>query len=256
MIDADPKPATPETSNHEEADLMEIHGPNADTLAADLAESVADSLRRAVAKRGAASLAVSGGSTPLPFFRHLRRHKLPWNQVSVTLADERWVDTDHEDSNEALVRRELLVEEASGARFVPLKNDAPTPEKGEDACEKALAGLSWPLDVLILGMGGDGHTASLFPKVLKHSHAVRMGLDLDTPAAKRCIAMHPAEAPHPRLSLTLKALLDCRRLILHITGEGKKKVYEKALAGGPVDDLPIRAILRQTRRPVEVHWAP
>lgn len=238
--------------------IQEIKSNDAETLAIELATLVAGDLRSAVAERGSATLVVSGGSTPLPLFHQLRWRDLPWDRVTVTLADERWVEAGHADSNEAFVRRELLARgtPAAAARFVPLKNDAPSPEKGEDACEEALGELSWPLDVLILGMGGDGHTASLFPKLAKHPHALRMGLDLESPNKKRCIAIHPAEAPHPRLSLTLRAMLDCRRLILHITGDSKWQVYQKALADGAAEELPIRAVLRQDRSPVKVHWAP
>ena len=236
--------------------IIEHKASNAEQLAEDLAHSLADQLRAALKERGEASIAVSGGSTPLPLFHRLRTQDLDWSQVTVTLADERWVDSDHKDSNEAFVRRELLQDKAAVARFISLKNDAPSPEKGEDACEQALNAFSWPLDVIILGMGGDGHTASLFPALLKHPHALRMGLDLEAPAVGRCIAIHPAHAPHPRLSLTLKALLETRRLILHITGDNKWQVYQNALEEGPTEELPIRGVLRQDRLPLEVYWAP
>ncbi|MEM7588161.1 MAG: 6-phosphogluconolactonase [Acidobacteriota bacterium] len=217
-------------------------------LADALAERVASDLRSAVAERGTASLVVSGGSTPRPFFDRLSRTELPWQHVAVTLADERWVPADHPDSNERLVRKTLLVEAAADARFVSLVNDAATPEAGRDACERALATIPRPFDVVVLGMGGDGHTASLFPETTE------LTAGLDPFSSDACLAVNPKTAPHARMSLTLRAILDSRRLILHITGDGKWDVYQRALEPGPASELPIRAALQSGR--VEVWWAP
>ncbi len=222
----------------------------ADALAAELESCLLDGIHH----RNRASLALSGGSTPLPLFRRLRDRPLPWSKVTVTLADERWVDHRHADSNAAFLHRELLVGPAAAATFIDLKNSAPTPELGETECETELAKLDWPLDAIILGMGGDGHTASLFPATPENRSALEAGLD---PASKRrCVAIRPGEAPHPRISLTLNALTETRRLILHITGTSKWNVYQEALRPGPVGELPIRAVLRQTRVPIEVFWSP
>ncbi len=221
---------------------------NPSDLAVALSDSVAEELRAAITERGEASLVVSGGSTPRPFFEHLSRQQLPWEQVRVTLADERWVPADHEDSNERLVRRHLLVGEAGAATMVGLKTSAPTPEEGRSACERTLAQIARPFDVIVLGMGGDGHTASLFPE------APELAAGLDATTSQTCLAVRPPAAPHARMSLTLPALLDSRRLILHITGEGKQAVYRRALEPGPPEELPIRAVLASGR--VEVWWAP
>ncbi len=218
------------------------------TLAAALAGQVADDLRTAIAERGAASLVVSGGSTPQPFFAGLSRESLGWDQVTVTLADERWVPTEHEASNERLVRRTLITGKASKATLIGLKTPEETPEQGRKPCEQALAAISRPFDVVVLGMGGDGHTASLFPD------APELPAGLDLTSEDTCLAVRPPDAPHPRMSLTLKALLDSRRLILHITGEQKWQVYQRALQHGQAEELPIRAVLRSGR--VEVWWAP
>ena len=218
-------------------------------LAATLAAEITRSLERGVAERGVASLVVSGGSTPLPLFRDLREQPLDWDRVGITLADERWVAPDHADSNERLVRRELLRGDASRATFVPLKNSASSAEDGRDRCEEALAHLASPFDVVVLGMGGDGHTASLFPC----SSELAAGLDLTRP--ERCLAVRPRTAPHPRMSLSLRALLDSRRLILHITGDEKWRVFQTAMEDGPREDLPIRAVLRNAPE-MEVYWAP
>ena len=221
---------------------------NPEDLAVALSDNVAEQLRAAITDRGEASLVVSGGSTPQPFFEHLSQQPLPWGQVRVTLADERWVPADHEASNERLVRHHLLVGEAGAATMVGLKSSASTPEEGREACEQTLAQISRPFDVVILGMGGDGHTASLFPDAPE----LAAGLDAATP--ETCLAVRPPAAPHARMSLTLRALLDSRRLILHITGEGKQAVYRRALEPGPAEELPIRAVLASGR--VEVWWAP
>ncbi|MCP3960390.1 MAG: 6-phosphogluconolactonase [bacterium] len=220
-----------------------------EALAAALARSVARDLRNGIEERGSASLVVSGGSTPRPFFEHLSRHELDWASVLVTLADERWVPADHEDSNERLVREHLLVEQAAAARLIGLVNDAPTPEEGRDACERALAEIGRPFDVVVLGMGGDGHTASLFPD------APELSAGLDRDATGNCIAVRPPSALHSRMSLTLAALLDSRRLVIHITGEDKRLVYRETRDGDrPESELPIRAVLRTGH--TEAWWAP
>lgn len=220
-----------------------------ETLAAKLAASVAADLEAAIASRGDATLVVSGGSTPRPFFQALARRPLDWDRVTVTLADERWVASEDEASNEALVRRELLVAEAAAARFLPLKNAAATPEEGRDACEAALSELRRPFDVLVLGMGGDGHTASLFPE------AAELAAGLDPEGSRLCLAVRPRMAPHPRMSLTLPALLASRRIVLHLTGEEKLGVYERALRAGAEEELPIRGVLRRSADRVELWWA-
>jgi len=220
------------------------------TLAAALASSIANDLKHAIEARGVASLVVSGGRTPKPLFKELARRDIPWGKVRITLADERWVPADHKASNERLVRNHLLTARAAAAHFVGLVNEAVTPEEGCAATEGALAKMPLPFDVLVLGMGGDGHTASLFPG----AHELAEGLDPESP--RRCLAVRPSTAPHPRLSLSLAALLASRRIVLYITGEEKWRVYRRALAEGPAEELPIRAVLRGAESPVEVVWAP
>lgn len=218
-------------------------------LAEHLAQDVAAMLRAGISERGQASLVVSGGSTPKPFFEALKRQKLDWEKITITLADERWVDADHADSNERLVREHLLT---GGARFISLKNNAPTPQEGAaQAGQDLAAAFTLPFDVVILGMGDDGHTASFFP------HAAELDGALEPANADTlCAGLTPPDyAPHPRITLTLPALLKARRIILHITGGGKQQVYTKACDAGPVEDMPVRAVLRQELTPVEVYWA-
>ena len=219
-------------------------------LAAALATSIAECLQRAVDARGRASLVVSGGSTPVPLFERLADQPAPWSAVTITLADERWVAPTADGSNEALVRRHLLRGAAGAAAFVGLWNDAPTPEDGWPATERALSAIPRPFDVIVLGMGTDGHTASLFPG----SAELAAGLDLDR--ERLCLAVRPKTASHPRISLSLRALLDSRRSIVHITGDAKWRVYRRALRPGPFEAMPIRAVLGRGREPIDVYWAP
>lgn len=224
--------------------------PVAEKLVASLAAQVSTWLAAGLAQHGHASLVVSGGATPVPFFTALATSPLDWRQVFIGLADERWVDTAASDSNENLVRRHLLRGQAAAARFIGLKTAAATARLGEKECAQRLRQLPMPFDVLILGMGRDGHTASLFPD------AAELTAALDMDSGKCCMATTPPAAPHERMTLTLPALLNSRQIILHISGEEKRQVYEAALADGPVTAMPIRAILRQTAVPVTVFWAP
>jgi len=223
---------------------------NSSTLVAALAEQVAELLRAGIRTRGQASLVVSGGSTPVPFFVALSELALAWEKVTITLADERWVDPVDADSNERLVRLHLLQNRAAAANFVGLKTGAPTAVQGEKECAARLALVPRPFDALILGLGNDGHTASLFPQ------AERLGEALAPDSGRLCLAITPPVAPHERMTLTLPALLQSRRIILHLAGPDKRAVYEQALTKGPVAQMPIRAVLGQTTVPVTVFWAP
>ena len=218
------------------------HAADPALLALDLADHVAALLRQGLAQRGRALLIVSGGSTPVPFFQALARCALDWSAVTVTLADERWVSPDHADSNEALVRTHLLKAQAAAAHWVPLYNGAATPAEGLPALEATLAALPWPADAVVLGMGGDGHTASLFPDAPELPYAL-----IDA-SPSRCLAVGapaPPNVPLPRVSLTRRALLDTRQLIVHITGEDKLELLHQAMLPGDVAEYPIRAVLQQ-----------
>lgn len=228
------------------------HAESAETLALDLAGFVAQRLREGLASRGQALLVVSGGSTPVPFFKALSGIALDWSRVWVTLADERWVPPDHADSNERLVREGLLQGAAARAHFLPLFNGAVSPEAAQVAVDEALARLPWPADVVVLGMGGDGHTASLFP------HAPELADALAEGEGPRCLPVAVPAAPNvpvPRLSLTRRALLDTRYLVVHVTGASKLALIEQAMLEGPIEQWPIRLALRQSQVPCEVFHA-
>jgi 6-phosphogluconolactonase len=224
--------------------------PDALALAHALSGEIKVDLEEAIAARGAASLVVSGGRTPAKLFQQLRAEKLDWAKVFVALVDERWVETTSEASNERFVRETLLVGPASAARFVGLKNPAATPEAGVDWATRALTRVPHPFDVVLLGMGQDGHTGSLFPG----SMALARALDPAAPAA--CVAVNALVAPHARISLNVSAMLDSRRIVLHFESEAKWQVYQRARMPGATAELPVRAILQQKEVPVDVYWAP
>ena len=205
-------------------------------LAETLARDVADELIRAIAAKGKATLAVSGGATPKLFFDKLSRAELSWARVTVTLVDERQVPESSERSNARLVRKHLLQNKAAAAKFVPLFDNAE-------------AGKTSAFDVAILGMGSDGHTASFFPGADRLAEA----LDSDTP--QRLIEINAPGAGEPRLTFTLPVLEAAGRLALHIEGAEKKTVLNRALGDGPQEDMPVRAVLR-SQTPVTLYWCP
>ncbi len=223
--------------------------PDRQALAVALAEHIGKALRQDIAKRSQASLVVSGGSTPLALFEQLSVLNLPWPQVVITLADERWVEPSSSDANELSVRRHLLQNQAADAVFIGLKNKAAAAADGRGECEKLLHGIPRPFTAVILGMGNDGHTASLFPC------APQLAAAADMNCGRLCAAVRPQNAPHERITLTLPAILSAQEIILHITGPEKKAVLDKALAEGPPEAMPIRFILRQQAVPVTVCWA-
>jgi 6-phosphogluconolactonase len=224
--------------------------PDIQALVLALSGEIRVDLSEALAARGTASLIVSGGTTPGPLFAQLSREELDWSSVWIGLTDERWVDAADPQSNERLVRDVLLQSRAAQAHFVGLKNPAPTPESGVDWAWRAMKRLPRPYDVVVLGMGEDGHFASLVPNSLGVLRA------LEATAAPACVAMHSLNAPHPRVSQNLSALLDARRVVLMIRGDAKWSVYQRAKQAGPMTELPIRAVLTQQHTPVDVFWSP
>ena len=220
---------------------------------AAVANHIAGALRAAIAARGQASLAVSGGKSPIPVFEALREQDLDWARVTVVLVDERIVPRDHEASNTALVARHLLQGKAAAARFLlffrelaPLFNAEVLDALVEDA-DARIAGLPWPLDVAVLGMGDDAHTASLFPGAPGYARAIATDRRLAWVVPEQA----PIPAPHARISFTLSALLASRELLLSIAGESKLAVYRRA-AEKADEALPISLVLHQTQTPVSV----
>ncbi|MBU2871601.1 6-phosphogluconolactonase [Colwellia sp. E2M01] len=215
-----------------------------------LAQTVSGLLDQAIKKNGKASIAVSGGSTPKGFFNELSQSNIAWEQVTITLADERWVENDSVDSNTRLVHENLLQNRAAAAKFFHLK-------RGEEFSVETLNDLNLeanstvlPLDVLILGMGEDGHTASLFPC----SEQIEQGLSIDNKDA--LLKVTPKTAPHERISFTFSALSQSENIFLHLCGENKKTVLEQAQESENIFEMPIRAFLHHPTLKTQVYWAP
>jgi 6-phosphogluconolactonase len=211
-----------------------------------LAEQVADDLRAAIAKRGQGTLAVSGGTTPIRFFRCLSDMEADWRRVTVTLADERFVPPSSDRSNERLVREKLLVRKAAAASFVPLYSQTDAVEDAADKASAAIEALGLPLDVLVLGMGTDGHTASLFADATS-AHAL-----LTATPGPAVLPVHAPSAGEPRLTLSLDTLSKARKIYLHIEGAEKRDVLEHA----GDRNMPVAAVLEAARTPVVTYWAP
>lgn len=223
-----------------------VSAKDAAELAQLLAADVAGWLREGIEQRGVATLVVSGGSTPAPFFSALAAMKLDWGKVVVTLADERWVPLTDKLSNEKLIRETFLTGAASEASFLSLYNGAATPDEGWENCNSTLSELPTPMDVVVLGMGGDGHTASLFPETSGLVDACDLSTD------KLCWPMHPPHLKESRMTLTLAALLNCRQLVLHMTGDDKNDVFSQALDGA---ELPIASVIEAAQNRLQVYWS-
>jgi 6-phosphogluconolactonase len=228
-------------NRHEFADRL--------TLADKLARDVASKLDAAIEARGKATIAVSGGGTPKVMFAVLAEQEIDWSRVTVTLVDERWVDTDSDRSNARMVSSTLLTHEAHVATFLPLFDRAHKDDVDAALADvgKRIDALGSPFDVVLLGMGPDGHTASFFPG----GDHLAEALDLD--GKQPVLSMRAEGAGEPRITLSLPRVLDTRALYLHIEGDDKKALLGKALAG---EDFPIAAVLKQDRVPVDVYWAP
>ena len=220
-------------------DLIEY--PDAEMMMMDIADTLASELRTCLAQHDHASFAVPGGTTPGPIFDSLCATHLDWSRIHVMLTDERWVPEDHERSNTRLLRQRLLTDQAAAAVYVPLYADAPTPE---DALPELAAGLGpeLPISVLLLGMGADMHTASIFPGADRLEEA----LTTDAPL----VPMRAPGAPEPRVTLSASVLKGAMSRHIVITGTKKREALERAQTLPPTE-APVAAVLRGAT----VHWA-
>jgi len=216
-------------------------------LIEQLSQRIIKNLEEAILKNGKATLLVSGGNTPKPLFEKLSSINIDWEKVVVGLCDERWVSTKHKDSNELFVKSILLKNFARKAQFVPLFQENLLIEDAQEFCSQTVANKLFPFDVVILGMGTDGHTASLFPNNVKLKEA----LSLDN--ENLCISMEPEFAPHKRMSLTRSAILGACNIYLHFEGEEKQKIFEKVLEGMDINKMPISSIINQSIKSIEVY---
>ncbi|AJE47241.1 6-phosphogluconolactonase [Celeribacter indicus] len=219
-----------------------VEYPDREVLLLDLANRIAGELRAALDTRERVSFCVPGGTTPGPVFDALSDLSIDWDRVDVLLNDERWVPESSERSNTALLKNRLLVGKAAAARLVPLYRDVPTPEEGLEALMPAVE-ATLPINVLLLGMGTDMHTASLFPG----ADQLELALSDRAPVL---LAMRAPGVAEPRITLSAKALRTALCTHVLIVGEDKRAALEAA-AGRDPKDAPIAAFLPEAT----VHWA-
>lgn len=215
-------------------------------LAQSLAQTVAYCLQDALASRPRASLAVSGGRTPAAMFAALSQLELDWQRVDITLADERWVAEDQDGSNAALVKANLIQNLAKQANFIAMYNGAQDNIAGVAQCQQDLATMPRPVDVMILGMGNDGHTASLFPNCPNLQHAMAE----DNPAL--CAATTAPVEPTQRMTWTAQQIHLARHKFLHLVGDDKLDTLAQAMQLRSPTKMPIFAFLQ---RPIDIFWS-
>lgn len=234
--------------------ITETHHTNADQLAAAVAERIGAVLDDALKARGKAVMALAGGRTAPPVFKRLVAQTRDWSCLTLLPSDERWVAADHPDNNLRQMREGFAVVQTQIQWLSLVPSSVSGPADAQFA-EHALAPITQNFDLCLLGMGADGHFASLFPGAANLSEA----LDLDQTAAAMAIVPNPmpAAGPHPRISLTLARLLRTDVLLLAITGVDKLEVLRRAQSSGadPLR-LPIAALLNNPKVSVEVHWSP
>lgn len=213
-----------------------------DMLAIGLANVLVGQLENTLFNNEHASFAVPGGTTPGPVFDAMSGVNLDWSRVHVLPTDERWVPEDHDRSNARLIRSRLLTDRAAGARFISLYREGVTPEMAAPVIAEELE-AELPISVLLLGMGGDMHTASLFPG----APGLLEALAGDAPAVA---VLRPETQPEPRISLTARALEGAMSKHLVITGAAKREALERAMRLPP-EEAPVQAVLGD----ITVHWA-
>lgn len=225
--------------------------PNKSDMIDTLAQETAKKLAGAIADRGTASYVAAGGTTVPDLFDQLSQTDITWQNVQITLSDERWVHPDNTKSNQNMVTRTLLQNNASAAHLIPLWHDCPTPGAAAKQASLAVKNMPAPFDVTLLGMGKDMHAASLFPD----SPGLAKGLDLKNEDIVCEIGpVDGAQGAESRLSLTLRAILASRSIYIMITGEEKWAALNKAMFIDDPTKAPVSAILNQALCPVYVYW--
>jgi 6-phosphogluconolactonase len=223
----------------------------AEELYATLAQEITARVNASVIQNLGASMVVPGGTTPGALFDVLARSAAPWANVEITLSDDRWTATASHRTNESMVRSRLLTGNVAKSLFVPLRTKAAHARFAEADLNAAIAAMRRPFDVTVLGMGLDGHIASLLPGAAELDRA------LDRNDTALACAIHPGDpALGERITLTLRALLDSRQIVLLLRGPAKRDAYRWALTGVDAREAPVRAILHQRQTPVSIYWAP
>lgn len=223
---------------------------DADEMAEAVAGDVGFIIESALDARGQALIALPGGKTPAPIFEKLAKAKLRWKSVTIIPTDDRLVAVSDPLSNVAMIAKAFL---PLGARVLPIVSEAAADHQAAGkAADARLQDLQWPPDLVWLGMGADGHTASIFA-----------GPDLDealnAPKARRAVGVLPdplpREAPVARVTLTRPAILSARTILITLAGDDKRKVLEKAIADGPLSAVPIGRVLAEAEQPIDIHWS-
>ncbi len=225
-----------------------FHSANSsESLALDLSVTIGKILIEAIRQKGGASIAVSGGITPISLFQKLSLLDINWAKVDLTLVDDRWVEPIHPDSNELLVKSNFIKNNALDVNFIPLKNDSKSAKDGHKFSEKLIKAISLPFDVIVLGMGSDGHTASLFPCCDELS----TGMDLNN--SDCLVATSPKTAPHERMSLTARVIYEAKSVFLHLNGSNKLDTLQEAMNYKDASKMPIYNFLEKG---LSVYWSP
>jgi 6-phosphogluconolactonase len=208
----------------------------------------------AAAQSGGATLLVSGGSTPKAIYTQLANTDLAWHKVSIAMVDERYVPLTHPDSNEAMIKSCLVTGRASAADFNGLYSKAGSLVDAAANAQQVYSSLAKGSDLVILGMGSDGHTASLFPS----ADGITTAMDKTSQRIIFPLLANKSDVTGEnleRISLGLAAILSAKKIILLITGDDKLAVYKQALTAD-ANELPVAGVLQQNSTPVDVYWAP
>lgn len=221
-----------------------------DEMADAVAGDIGFIIESALDARGEALIALPGGNTPKPIFERLVKAKINWKKVTIIPGDERLVPMTDERSNVRMIAQAFL---PTGARVVPITGDIDDYKLAGNSADARLKDLKWPPDLVWLGMGGDGHTASIFA-----------GPDLDealnAPKGRHAVGVMPdplpPEAPVARVTLTRSAILSARTILITITGQAKRDLLEGAIEDGQSSKLPIGRVLAEAEQPIDIHWAP
>ena len=220
--------------------MQRNHYPNINQLSKSFADYATATLQNALTQKQKATLVVPGGNTPRYYLSALAHCALPWHQITVTLSDERWVDVHHEQSNEHLVKKHLMVHLSAHTPFVGLRTQHDNPLDAMGEIHQRLDCLPFPLSLTVLGLGEDGHIASLFP-----------GMNPDLLATHHCIAVEPPIAPSPRVSLSLTTLANSQNIALVVVGKAKRQLLNR-LSTHPDAKIPLVWLLQRTSATITV----
>ena len=214
--------------------------PDIESLSRGFADFAAIALQNTLNRKPQATLVVPGGSTPRHYLPALAKCKLPWDRITVTLSDERWVDVNDDQSNEKLIKQHLLSHLPANTSFIGLKTAHDNPFDAIETLHQRLDSLSLPVSLTVLGLGEDGHIASLFP-----------GMNPDVLSTRHCIAVAPPIAPSLRMSLSLEILANSEQIVLVVTGERKQRLLDR-ITEKPDPELPVVWLLQHSKTKITV----